>query len=287
VAHPTRANVVIFRGVWWFDTDSGQWIETPQTINLPTGVASANLHAPRLSSTGRWLTVFHQGAQPGAYRTVVFDLDNPRNPRAFDSIGIGVVGLDGDTLVHRRRGDPLGLFTLIALESGVQRAQVQAPSSTYDLVAAADGTVYFPSVTTFPSGAYLNRIDRLRVGQTVLERYTEQPGLPAELRFIPLQVRGTTVLASGHNDEGCSLTLSCTPGQHELLAFSADGVLLGRSSTVQDAVSTTWYSTAANGVALQGLPEPVSVGTLNTPTWRLMLALGVLALALRCRVRAS
>lgn len=99
--HPNRPGVLILAGMYWMDTRSGNWVETPTSLRVPA--PSYNGSHASISGDGRKLVISYYGSfsssEPSGVKVV--DLDNPRLVDTFP-----------DAYRHAVLMEPFGFVTL-------------------------------------------------------------------------------------------------------------------------------------------------------------------------------
>jgi hypothetical protein len=79
--HP-RGHVLIFGGMDWFDTETGQWTQSPESLHIDRSDSM-----PSISGDGRWLSfvahTYVEGAEVGPLAVFILDIDDPMRQTSF------------------------------------------------------------------------------------------------------------------------------------------------------------------------------------------------------------
>lgn len=274
--HP-RAPVLIFGGMNWFDTESGQWTQTAETLHIDPYNSS-----PGISENGRWLSFIARrhvdGVASGAIALFVLDLDDPTRQTSFDfpygTSGLTLVDADATRVVVaspdiRAYSLPSGLplFDYVELPDGVFAVEaligirgtvvlsaiaagpsMQQPFEQFIYAVSATGAL--STLARFPSDGEVGSLQAL--GQDLLR-------LGVTFDFCDIGCQHAATTATGFRLDGSSpTTLSFDVGTY------ANGPLL-----VADSV---FGGSPGGGGAAQTVPASTGVGLAA-----LVAALGLLA----------
>jgi hypothetical protein len=265
ILHPTRP-VLIFGGVNWFDYETGQLVETAQSLGFvsPSNIIRREIH---LSASGRFLTVPEatDSFQPFATLSRVIDLQGllpSRNVPAFE--GRSVVAFD-DSVIIRRPSSNENLH-YYDIESDADLGRVTPPTGI------ALGGFAYPG----PSDSALYLV--LQQGRQLLARQNQRNApleivfeFPTEPIYAQFEVSGPylQIVTGAFGASGCGVfPIPCFAGGTRIDVYE-------RSSTSAASIEFATEGSALEFGPMIAIDESVPQAVPTRSTW-LMLTLALL-----------
>ena len=273
-SHPSRPRVLIIEGACWFDTESGTWVATPQSLGLPADWHPWELDYPRLSDDGQRMTFWRPSPAPSLH--VILNLDAGQFTWRSPSNSPGsVIAFGGSVLAFRTSiGPPDYGYRLVDIASNATLRDFTLPVFALDYV--ADPRLGLLVASGSGAGRAIHRVANITADPVRLNATS----LPTD-GFSRMLPTSDGVLLAGSTG-GCGIG-GCVVFEHYLDFIDDDGALRASlratTSTVGGQLLFTSYT--ANGDAVAGgLPSPVVVPTLDVPAAALLaFALALLGAA--------
>jgi hypothetical protein len=219
--HP-RDHVLIFGGMDWFDTETGQWTQSPESLHIDRSDS-----LPRVSEDGRWLSfvahTYVEGTASGPLAVFVLDVDHPTRQTSF---------------VYPGSQDQEWALTLV--DQGATRVLIGSPDvSAYRLPAGTllSGIALPPDILAVESIVGVNGgtlVSAIGNGPSTQQPYEQRiyrvsaTGEASLMLQFPsvgeigtLQSIGSTLLRLGMTSDSCFL--GCVHQRSSMTGFTADG----------------------------------------------------------------
>jgi hypothetical protein len=144
--HPRRPGVLMLRGVYWFDANTGEVLETHASFGIPAG-SYYNLNVSISQATRKLQISDFRPQLPAQPFVKIIDLDDPGNVQTlpvFDDLGVlmeqhGLVsinGITGQTIIVRNI-DTLQQQDVIELPTGLVTPWALTPAGEHTLLLSA------------------------------------------------------------------------------------------------------------------------------------------------------